>query len=476
MKEFTVKRSVGIASAAALALVLSACGGDTGTDTPADDDTGAAEETTEDAGDDEATTDEGTDDGEATTDEAPADSGLALPDLSGEELEVAAVWTGTEQERFTLVLNSFEEQTGASIQYTSTGDDIAPVLTPRVEGGNPPDVAFLPQPGLLNEFAGRDALQPVSADVEAAIDANYDTVWKDLGTVDGNLYGVWFKAANKSTIWYDVDAIDAAGVAEPATWDDLVANSQTISDSGVTPWSIAGADGWTLTDWFENVYLSQAGPEMYDQLTNHEIPWTDPSVEEALNTLAEIWGADGFVVDGALQLDFPTSVTTVFSAGEAAMVYEGDFVAGVISGETDAVVGETANFFPFPAVGDAPAVVGGGDVAVAFTDTEASMALMAYLASPEAAEIWVAEGGFTSPNKSVDTALYPDDLSRGIAEGLIAAGDAFRFDMSDQMPSAFGGTPGQGMWQDLTDFLADPTDVQGVMESLEANASAAYGR
>src|SRR5699024_10316502 len=181
------------------------------------------------------------------------------------------------------------------------------------------------------------------------------------------------------------------------------------------------------------------GAAVYDRLTDHARRWSGPSVEEALNSLAEIWGTDGFVAEGALQNDFPTSVTTVFSSGEAAMVYEGDFVAGVISGETDAVVGEDANFFPFPAVGDAPAVVGGGDVAVAFTDTEATMALMSYLASPEAAEIWVAEGGFTSPNKAVDTSLYPDDISRGIAEGLIAAGDAFRFDMSDQMPSEFGG-------------------------------------
>src|SRR5690606_1532911 len=127
-------------------------------------------------------------------------------------------------------------------------------------------------------------------------------------------------------------------VTPPETWDDLVTASQTVSDSGATPWAVAGADGWTLTDWFENVYLSQAGPEMYDQLTEHEIPWTDPSVEEALNTLAEIWGGDGFVAAGALQTDFPGSVTEVFANGNAAMVYEGDFVAGVISGETDAVV------------------------------------------------------------------------------------------------------------------------------------------
>ena len=308
-----MKRTFALASSATLVFALAACGGDTGTETPADD-SPAAGEATPDDGQDTADDSDTTDDAADATDGDPAGS-VELPDLSGEELEVAAVWTGTEEERFALVLEAFEEQTGASIQYTSTGDDIAPVLTPRVEGGNPPDVAMLPQPGLLNLFAGQGALQPVSEEVEAAIDEHYDTVWKDLGTVEGDLYGVWFKAANKSTIWYDVEAVEAAGVSEPTTWEDLVAASQTISDSGVTPWSIAGADGWTLTDWFENVYLAQAGPDMYDQLTNHEIPWTDPSVEEALTTLAEIWGQDGFVAEGALQNDFPTSVTTVFSSG-----------------------------------------------------------------------------------------------------------------------------------------------------------------
>ncbi|AXH96904.1 ABC transporter substrate-binding protein [Ornithinimicrobium avium] len=470
-----MKRTLALACSATMVLGLAACGGDTGTETPADETT--AEDTA---------TDEGTADGDAAAtgdDSSMTSSGeaaaLELPDLSGEELEVAGVWTGAEQDSFGLVLDAFEEKTGATVQYTSTGDDIAPVLTPRVEGGNPPDVAMLPQPGLLTLFAEQGALVPVGPDVEAAIDANYEQVWKDLGTVDGDLYGVWFKAANKSTIWYDVEAIEAAGISTtpPEDWDwpDLKDISQTIEDSGVTPWAVAGADGWTLTDWFENIYLSQAGPELYDKLTAHEIKWTHPSVDVALTTLAEVWGEEGWVAPGALQTDFPGSVTTVFGSHDAAMVYEGDFVAGVIGSETDAVVGQDADFWPFPAVGEEPAVVGGGDVAVGFTDSEATMALLEWLASPESAEIWVQEGGFTSPNKNVDTALYPDDISRGIAESLIAAGDAFRFDMSDQMPPEFGGTPGAGMWQDLTDFLRDPTSVQETMESLEANAAKAYG-
>jgi alpha-glucoside transport system substrate-binding protein len=254
--------------------------------------------------------------------------------------------------------------------------------------------------------------------------------------------------------------------------------AQTVSDSGITPVAIGGSDGWTLTDWFENVYLSQAGPEKYDQLSKHEIPWTDESVVTALETLAKLWGNNDLIAGGAkgaLQTDFPTSVTDVFAENpKAAMVYEGDFVAGVISSETKAKVGTDANFFPVPKAGDSPAVVGGGDVAVALTDKPASFELLKFLASKDAGEIWAAAGGFTSPNKNVDSSVYPDDVSRAIGEALVAAGDNFRFDMSDLAPAAFGGTVGKGEWKILQDFLGDTSDPQATAAALEKEAAKAF--
>lgn len=405
---------------------------------------------------------------------------VALPKLDGQTLEVAAVWTGDEQKNFLQVVKPFEEQTGATIKYTSTGDQIASVLTPRVKGGSPPDVAFLPQPGLMAQFAQSGALKPVTNEVSSAVDQNYAPVWKDLGTIDGKLYGVWFKASNKSTVWYNVKSFSDAGVQPPKTWDEFIKAAQTLSDAGQEPVAVGGADGWTLTDWFENVYLSQAGPDMYDKLTKHEIKWTDDSVKKALETLAQLWGDPKLLAggtSGSLQTDFPTSVTKVFSnPPKAAMVYEGDFVAGVITSSTKAKLGTDAKFFPFPAVGDKPAVVGGGDVAVAFKDNPGAMALLQYLASPQAAEIWVKAGGFTSPNKNVSFDAYPDQISSDVAKSLIDAGDSFRFDMSDQAPSAFGGTKGAGEWKDLADFLRNPKDVQGAMQALEADAAKAYGK
>ncbi|MEU6061568.1 extracellular solute-binding protein [Streptomyces sp. NPDC047097] len=407
--------------------------------------------------------------------------GVELPKLNGRSVQVVAVWTGPEQEAFGKVLAEFEKRTGAKVSYVPTQDAMLNYLGTKIAGGSPPDVAMLQQVGALKQAVERKWAKPAGAEATAQLEKNYGEGWRELGAVDGTQYGVYFKAANKSLVWYNTAVFEAAGVAEPKTWKELLSTAETVSASGVTPVSVGGADGWTLTDWFENVYLSQAGPEKYDQLAEHEIPWTDPSVAKALTTLAELFGRQELIAGGAagaLQTEFPASVTQTFTGGDtpkAAMVFEGDFVASNIA-ETEARIGEDAKAFPFPAVGaDAP-VVTGGDVAVALTANPAAQALLTFLASPDAARIWASQGGFVSPNKSLDPAAYPNEVQREIGKALIDAGDGFRFDMSDQMPQSFGGTPGKGEWKALQDFLKNPEDVKGTQARLEADAAKAYGK
>lgn len=395
-------------------------------------------------------------------------------EFAGETLDVAATWSGAEQENFEAVLDAWEQQTGAQVTYSSFGDQAATTLGTQIEGGNPPDIAVVGQPALMQQLARSGDIVPLGDDALAAVDEHYASSWRDLATVDGEVYGVFFKAANKSTVWYNADIWGEAGAEVPQDWPGFLDQLQVVSDAGYAGISIGADVGWPLTDWFENVYLRTAGPEMYDQLTAHEIPWTDPSVTRALEVLAELWGTP-LVQDGAAQRTFPESVIEVFGASpDAGTVFEGDFVAGNIAADGSSVVGENALFFDFPSIdGSGPAVVGGGDVAIAFNDDPATQSLLAYLASPEAAEVWVPRGGLTSPNQSVDSSLYPDDVSRQIAEALTGA-EAFRFDMSDLTPSAFGGTQGQGFWQIMIEFLQDPSDIAGTQDKLEAAAVAAY--
>jgi ABC-type glycerol-3-phosphate transport system substrate-binding protein len=405
-------------------------------------------------------------------------SSVGAQELKGVTIEVAAKWTGPEQANFQKVLSAFEKLTGAKVNYASTGENTDAYLGPRLQAKQPPDIAILPQPGLVAQYAAKGDLKPLSADVTSAIDANYTPYWKQLGSVGGKTYGVLVKAAYKSIIWYRAKAFDDAGVQPPADWASFTKAAQTLSDAGSTPLELAAgsADSWTLTDWFENVYLSQAGPDMYDKLTKHQIKWTDASVTKALQTLVQVWGKPNLIdggAAGAMQQKFDSSVTDTFGKNKAAMVYGGDFAAANID-TTSAKVGTDAKVFAFPKAGSTTPAVLGGDTAVAMKDNKGAMALMKYLASPEAGTVWAKPGGYISPNKNVKPDAYPDALTKQLVGQIQAAGDAARYDMSDQAPAAFGGTPGQGEWEDLRGLVKNPGDIKGAQAKLEADAAKAY--
>ncbi|MPZ27589.1 MAG: extracellular solute-binding protein [Micromonosporaceae bacterium] len=399
--------------------------------------------------------------------------------LAGATVEVAAIWTGAEQAHFQAVLAAFERRTGATVRYTSGGDDLPALLNSRLAGGAPPDVALLGQPGVVAQLARRGELTELSgaaAAAAAAAAANFSPPWREFGMVDGRLYGVYFKVANKSVIWYRTDAFQQAGVEPPRSWPELVRVTGTLADAGVGTMAVPGADGWVLTDWFENIYLRTAGPARYDQLARHEIGWTDPSVVGALALLRDYWTLDRAIQDHPLQLKFVQAVADVFGGRpKSAMLFQADFVAAEINRLGTVAVGEGARFFDWPSIGGSPpAVVTAGDQAVSLTGTPAALALIAYLASPEAAEIAARQGGFLSANRNLPPSAYPDPVSRELAESLVGA-ELLRFDLSDLTPQAFGGGTNASMWRLLQDFLAEPDDPAGLAARLEAAAERAFG-
>ena len=393
-------------------------------------------------------------------------------------VSIIAKWTGDEQKSFEAVLAPFKKANpGVTIKYTGAGDNVPQIVSTAVQGGNPPDIATMPQPGLMKDFASRGALKPITF-AKGAISANYAPVWLSLGSVGGKLYGLFFKGANKSTIWYNVASFKAAGVKPPTTWPQLLTAAKTLRGSGTPAYSIGGADGWTLTDLFENIYLRTAGGAKYDQLSSHKLKWTDPSVKTALKAMADVLGDTGNIAGGtagALQTDFPTSVSNVFATKpKAAMVLEGDFVPGVVASKNPLKPISGYNQFSFPSIsGSKPAVMGGGDIVVMFKDTPAARALITYLATPKAATIWASRGGFSSPNKNVKPGSYKDPINRATAIALARA-SVFRFDMSDLQPAAFGSSTGQGEWKLFQDFLKNTKNVDSTASALEKSAAAAY--
>ena len=444
---------------AAVALVVAACGG--GNDSTTSGATSAAAPA-------------------ATS--APAEStAAAAPDanVSG-DISFAGVWTGDEQKNFQAVLDGFKEKfPNVTVKYNPAGDQLPTVLATAVAGGKPPDMAAVAQPGLMRDFAGQGELKPIDY-AKDAIAADFGQSWIDLGTVDDQLYGLTFKAANKSTVWYNVPAFTDAGVQPPKTWDELLTAAGTLQASGLPAYSIGGADGWTLTDLFENIYLRQAGPDMYDKLSTHAIPWTDQTVKDALTSMAKVVGDPQNIAggtSGALAGRLPDVRRRRSSATRRRPRWCSRATSSAASSPRRRRPQPKTGFdvFGFPSINNSPpAVVGGGDTVITFNDTPAVQALVAYLATPEAASIWAAKGGFSSANKKVDPSVYPDDITRATASALADA-ETFRFDMSDLAPAAFGGTVGQGEWKDMQDFVKSPDDVDGAATKLEADAAKAFG-
>jgi len=157
--------------------------------------------------------------GACGSDDEEGAGGTTAAETTGESvsgsISVIGVWTGPEQKSFQAVIDGFTEQNpDATVKYTSGGDNIVTVLSTAVEGGNPPDIATVSQPGTMADFAKRDALKPLDF-AKDAVTENFGESIVTTGSVDGTLYGLLFKAANKSTVWYNVAAYEDAGVEAP---------------------------------------------------------------------------------------------------------------------------------------------------------------------------------------------------------------------------------------------------------------------
>jgi alpha-glucoside transport system substrate-binding protein len=397
---------------------------------------------------------------------------------------ILASWGGDEEAGFREVLDAFTASTGIPYQYEGSRN-VSVLLKSRVAGGNPPDVAMLPRPGEMAELARQGSILPldgVRGDEILPPDIltdNYSQAWVDLGTVDGLFYGLTVKANSKSTFWYKPPSFAALGVEPPANWDGLLAIADDYLANGQTPYSMGGLDGWTLTDWFENIYVRVAGPETYLKLfVTHEVEWTDPTVVEAMEHFRQIVDPPSKLAggaEGALSTGFIDAFDVVLRADPGAeMYYEGGFMSSF--GEQnfpDLVCGEDYAFFEFPEINPdwGKPVVGGGDLAVTFVDRPEVREFIRFLASAEANTIWASaeKGAVVSPNKNVSLDVYPP--CKGLEAAQLTQAASFVFDGSDLAPGAVGG---DAMFTGLQDFVDNPADIDGVLEFLEQVADRSY--
>jgi alpha-glucoside transport system substrate-binding protein len=378
---------------------------------------------------------------------------LKQSDLKGETLTVFGPWRGADEDLFQSILEYFREATGADVKYSSS-ENYEQQIVIDTQAGSPPNIAILPQPGLIQDLASKGLLTPLGDANAAYVKDNYGAgdSWVSLGTYkdkDGaaKFFAFPYKADLKSLVWYSPDNFEEKGYEVPKTWEDMMALSEKIIADGGTPWCIGmgsgGATGWPGTDWVEDIMLRTVKPEVYDQWTTNQIPFNDPQVVNALTVFAGIV-TNGKMVDGGTAAvsatDFRDSPKGLFSVPPKCYMHrQASFIPSFFPEGTK--VGEDVDFFYLPPMAShadlGSPVLGGGTLAMITKDSRASQAFIEFLKMPLTHELWMAQSGFLTPLKTAKPEAYADDTLRREGEILVNA-TTFRFDGSDLMPGKIG--------------------------------------
>lgn len=410
---------------------------------------------------------------------------LKKTDLKGETLTIFGPWRGEDEVLARSVFDYFTEATGVELKYSSS-ENYEQQIVIDTQAGSPPNIAILPQPGLIQDLASKGFLTPLGDETAAWVKENYGAgqSWVDLGTYSGKdgkpaFFAFPYKADVKSLIWYSPDNFEEAGYKVPKTQEELQALSDKIVADGGKPWCIGlgsgGATGWPATDWVEDIMLRTRAPETYDKWVKNEIPFNDPAVVGALDIFAKIATNDKLVDGGAAAVaatDFRDSPKGLFAVPPKCYLHhQASFIPSFFPEGTK--LGQDADFFYFPPYASKPElgnpVLGAGTLAMITKDSKAARAFVEFLKLPLAHELWMAQGSFVTPFKAVNDEAYGSEALRKQGE-ILASASTFRFDGSDLMPGKIGAG---AFWTGMIDLVGGKpaadvaTDIQKSWDAIK---------
>jgi alpha-glucoside transport system substrate-binding protein len=366
---------------------------------------------------------------------------------------------------FQAELTAFGEANDIEITFTSLASFDKDIKV-KIEAGQAPDIALWPQPGGLLDLS--DNLLPLDEVIDLApIQETLVPGWDQLAVKDGKVYGLPVSANMKTLVFYNPAAFSAAGYSVPTTDDELKAlEAKIIADGAGYPWCAGiesgGATGWAITDWIEQYVLNYNGIDAYNKWISGELDFASPEVTKAADAVAARLLAEGQVNGGGKSMatdgfgnTAPLFETGGKAKGQCFMIRQGsfitDFFPDAIKAEVQAGNYANADVFPLPAPADAATagVIGGGDLAAAFNADADTAKVLSFILSDQVGKEMAAAGGFISPHKTFDSALYPNALFKKVGEAMAAAG-TFGFDGSDRMPADVNAE----FWLAGTDWVA----------------------
>jgi alpha-glucoside transport system substrate-binding protein len=396
----------------------------------------------------------------------------------GEGDGTVTIWTSVDQPILDGLKAKLDEKTADTdldVQWERV-NGIDKLIMTKLNASDKPDIAILPQPGVVANVVKRDAAFPLDDVLDMdALEESMHPGLVDAGTVDGEFYGLQVNASVKSIVFYPKKAWEEAGYPTPETLDELTELTEQIKSDGGTPWCLGifseGSVGWPATDWIEDLVAQTAGADVYNQWVDGEVKFDSPEVREAATWFEDTVLAEGNVLGGrrgVASTDFGAAGNPMFDAEPGCwMLKQGTFITGFFPDNVQQNLDEEVGVFAFPPAeaGGEKYVVGGGDLATMLSDDENTQEVMKLLAESDIGDEAAKSGAYISPHVSADPNAYPNEIMRTAYTSATEA-DGFLFDGSDQMPGEVGaGT----FWSEMTSWVSGDTDLGTALQNIDAS-------
>mgnify|MGYP000335420463 CR=1 FL=1 len=206
-----------------------------------------------------------------------------------------------------------------------SGANALQALRTRLAAGNPPaTMQFLGYEGLdwakegvlrsLNDLYSKNGWDKALAPQLLAFVKSGD----DFISVPINMH-------RQNWVWANKAAFDKAGVSEPKSWDELIADGEKLRAAGVIPLAI-GDEPWQILEVFEAILIDVNGPDFYKKAVI-DLDESALSSQQMIDTFDKLRKVRGLVDEGFTGRDWAVA-TGMVASGKAAMQVMGDWAKG----------------------------------------------------------------------------------------------------------------------------------------------------
>jgi alpha-glucoside transport system substrate-binding protein len=394
----------------------------------------------------------------------------------GGQLNVWTAWGGQELAAFQAVLQPFIDESGIQVNLLTIRDQDLQLSNNVAAGTSLPDIANPPNPQRYEEWATSGIMKPLEdfLDMDAYTTNTLPGLLledKNYGFVDGKHYLLMVKSQLKGLLWYNTQVYTGDA---PETWDDLLAIPPApATNLFCAAFESGDASGWPASDDLANIVMRQSGEQVYVDWYEGRHKWTSPEIKLAYETFGQmvandnVYGGTNYV----LSTNFQQSGDGLFSDPPGCLFLEqATFIPAMfVQNNPDLKAGDNFSFFPHPKFNDefAGNVEGFFDSFVMYNDTPQARALMEYMVSDEAQQIWVDEGGTLAASKNITE--YPDVLGQNAAE-ILQGADNILLTAGDYMPADMQ----RAFWKSLLDFTNDQSQLDSILANLDQVQAASY--